>query len=321
MSADPTFPDFSRDPRAWVGAALPEDAWRMRVPAGCVEELEEAVRDIERNPLPLLLLDPDEYRLEQCRRLVGEARRRLDAGPGVVLLDRIPVERWTRPRVEGVFWLLGCLLARPVVQTFDGKILVEVTDTGVPKRIGVRGFRTNAPQPPHVDNSFNHRPPDYVSLLSLAPAKEGGVSHFISFLAVHERLRVERPDLLERLYEPFYQDRQGDFWPGEPQTVRYPVYRSAPDLRCRYTHFTIPAGYVTAGEPFTGRTRAAFEAMTALVQDPSLYCRFLMQPGEFQIVNNRYCGHGRTAYVDDPERPRVLLRLWHRNTGRRSYDG
>ena len=273
----------------------------------------------KRHPLPLLLLDATDFTLDACQALVATARERLDAGPGVVLLDRFPVEGWAREEQEVAFWLLGSMIARPVVQTFDGKIMVEVTDTGVKKRIGVRGFRTNVGQNPHVDNSFNHAPPDYVSLLSLVGAESGGVSRFISFYSVHNRLEAECPQLLRRLYEPFLQDRQGDFWPDEPQTISYPVFEDRGDLRCRYTEFTIPAGYKSAGQPFVGETRAAFEAITRGVQEPELYCEFLMRPGELQIVNNRYCGHGRTEYVDRPDARRLLLRLWHRDWGKRGY--
>ena len=293
----------------------------MAVPAQCLEELTSVVDQLERHPLPVLLLDPDEFELSACRELLSEARRRLDAGPGVVLLQRFPIESWSRSLVESVFWLLGRLLARPVVQTFDGKVMVEVTDTGLKKRIGVRGFRTNVAQNPHVDNSFNIAPPDYVSLLSLVSSREGGISRFISFYTVHNRLQAQFPRLLERLYEPYYQDRQGEFWPDEPQVISYPVFERDPDLRCRYTHFTIPAGYETAGVPFDGETREAFETMTGIIEDPSLYCEFTIQPGELQIVNNRYCGHGRTGYVDEPNRRRLLLRLWHRDWGGRGYSG
>ena len=240
------------------------------------------------------------------------------------MVDRVPIEALAeRPRIEGAFWLLGAMVGRPVVQTRDGEAMVEVTDTGVPKRIGVRGFRTNVAQPPHVDNSFNHTPPDHVSLLCLRAAREGGASRFVSFHSVHNVLLAEHPEALERLYRPFYQDRQGDFWPDEPQTVFFPVFDLRPgsdlDLRCRYTHFTIPAGYETAGVEMDQETRAAFETMTRVVEDPALCCEFTLRPGELQFVNNRWCGHGRASYTDDPdpERKRLMLRLWHRDGGAR----
>lgn len=312
-------------PRAWTRATLRDEDWRVPVPAACAAEIEGFAHTLERDPVPLHLLDPDDYPLDACRTIMGEVRRRLDEGPGVVVADRIPIEKLAggRPHVEAVFWLLGQMVGRPVVQTRGGEILVEVTDTGVKKRIGVRGYRTNVPQPPHVDNSFNHAPPDHVSLLCLRAAREGGASRFVSFYSVHNVLLAEHPDLLERLYRPFYQDRQGDFWPDEPQTTFFPVFELRPDLRCRYTHFTIPAGYRTAGVEMDRETRAAFEAMTRIVQDPGLCCEFTLRPGELQFVNNRWCGHGRAAYADDPdpERKRLMLRLWHRDGGARRYRG
>ena len=307
------------DPRAWTRDSLDESQWRISVSPECLEELSAVISHLSRHPLPLLLLAADDFPLAACRTLTDLARERLDAGPGVVVLDRFPIESWSREHTEAVFWLLGSMVGRPVVQTLDGKVMVEVTDTGVKKAIGVRGFRTNTAQNPHVDNSFNIAPPDYVSLLSLRGAIDGGVSRFVSFYTVHERLQTEHPGLLARLYEPFYQDRQGDYWSDEAQTVRYPIFERKPELRCRYTTFTIPAGYITAGIPFEGRTREAFETMTSIVEDSSLYCEFVIRPGELQLVNNQYCGHGRTAYTDDPQARRLLLRLWHRNWGGRGY--
>ena len=321
-------------PRAWTRRTIRDRDWRIALPPRCLDEIEQLARALARDPVPTYLLDPADYELDACRNLVGEVRQRLDEGPGIAVVDRIPIEELAPPhgrvgsglpagraQIEAVFWLLAGMVGRPVVQTLDGRLLLEVTDTGVKKRIGVRGFRTNVAQPPHVDNSFNRTPPDYVSLLCLRAAREGGASRFVSFCSVHNVLLAEHPALLERLYRPFYQDRQGDFWPDEPQTVFFPVFELRPDLRCRYTHFTIPAGYETAGAEMDAETRAAFDAMTRAVLDPDLCCEFTLRPGELQFVNNRWCGHGRTAYVDDPERRRLMLRLWHRDGGSRRYRG
>ncbi len=67
----------------------------------------------------------------------------------------------------------------------------------------------------------------------------------------------------------------------------------------------------------------AFEAMSAIVEDPGLCCSFVIEPGQLQVVNNRSFGHGRTEYEDPEDKTlrRRLLRLWHRDWGRRSYCG
>ena len=190
-------------PRAWTRRTIRECDWRIAVPSSCLDEIEQLARVLERDPVPTYLLDPADYQLDACRDLLGEVRRRLDEGPGVAVVDRIPIEELSgRPQIEAVFWLLAAMVGRPVVQTLDGQVLLEVTDTGVKKRIGVHGFRTNVAQPPHVDNSFNHAPPDHVSLLCLSTAHEGGASRFVSFYSVHNALLAEHPRLLEASIAP-----------------------------------------------------------------------------------------------------------------------
>lgn len=310
-------------PMAWRSDSVTDSDWLHPIPADCVAELAAVLELLEAEQMPMLALDPAEYGLTECARMMRNARAQLDDGFGVVVLDRLPVERYTIAQARKVFWLLGALLGRPVSQSIHGEMMVNVRDTGRPKQIGIRGFRTNYPQRPHTDNSFNHCPPDHVSLLSLRKALEGGVSRFVSFYTVHNEMRARFPDLLPRLYQPFYQDRQGDFREGESQTVNYPMFAYDGGLRSRYTHFTIPAGYQTAGVPFEGEAKAAFDAVTSIVEDPSLACSFTIQPGQLQIVNNRTIGHGRGEYKDssDPLERRHLLRLWHRDWGRRAYGG
>ncbi|MCZ6645123.1 MAG: TauD/TfdA family dioxygenase, partial [SAR324 cluster bacterium] len=63
--------------------------------------------------------------------------------------------------------------------------------------------------------------------------------------------------------------------------------------------------------------------MSEIADDPELYCAFTIQPGQLQFVNNHTFGHGRTAYRDPEDKAlgRHMLRLWHREWGRRSYSG
>ena len=310
-------------PRAWRASTISQSDWLIPIPGACLDELKAALEQLRADPLPMLLLDPREFELPACSALMSEVRRRLDKESGVIVLNRLPVESYGLEQTKIVFWLLGALLGRPVSQSLAGEIMVDVTDTGIKKTIGVRGFRTNAGQPPHIDNSFNASPPDYVSLLSLRKAIRGGISKFVSFYTVHNEMMRSHRSLLPRLYRGFYQDRQGDFRAGEPQTVFYPIFECGEELTVRYTHFTIPAGYQTAGVPFDGESRDAFEAMSRIVEDPGLCCSFVIEPGQLQVVNNRSFGHGRTEYEDPEDKTlrRRLLRLWHRDWGRRSYCG
>ena len=76
------------DPRAWTRDSLDESQWRISVSPECLEELSAVISHLSRHPLPLLLLAADDFPLAACRTLTDLARERLDAGPGVVVLDR-----------------------------------------------------------------------------------------------------------------------------------------------------------------------------------------------------------------------------------------
>ena len=119
-------------PRAWTRASLREEDWRLPLPDACAAEIEGLTRPLERDPVPLHLLDPDDYALDACRALVGEVRRRLADGPGwwswIGYRSRSSMVAGRASRQW--FWLLGGMVGRPVVQTRDGEIMVEVTDTG-----------------------------------------------------------------------------------------------------------------------------------------------------------------------------------------------
>lgn len=210
----PTIPDVRMieglidGPMAWRSETAQQSDWMVPVPQQCLDELERIRQKLSLERMPMLALHPEDYELEACSKLMSEARRRLNEGFGVIVLDRFPVEDYGQQEARQIFWLLGTMLGRCVSQSIHGEMMVSVRDTGIPKTVGVRGFRTNYPQRPHVDNSFNFSPPDLVSLLSLRKAVEGGISKFISFFTVHNEMRQRYPELLPRLYQPFYQDRQ-----------------------------------------------------------------------------------------------------------------
>jgi hypothetical protein len=44
----------------------------------------------------------------------------LDDGPGVVVLDRLPLERMSRAEAIDLYWLLASMLEPPVAQEWKG---------------------------------------------------------------------------------------------------------------------------------------------------------------------------------------------------------
>ena len=88
--------------------------------------------------MPLPALRADDFDLPECQDLMAAARRCLDDGPGFVLIDRLPLERWSRDDAKAVYWLLCSMVERPVAQKWDGTMIYDVRDTGKKPGNGVR---------------------------------------------------------------------------------------------------------------------------------------------------------------------------------------
>ena len=183
------------------------------------------VAALDRDPLPLLLLRPDDFALDASRAFMRDGQAQPSttgrASPSSTAC------RSSAGRASGaraVWWLLASLVARPVAQKWDGTSIYDVTDLGRPPGNGVRPDVTNAEQNFHTDNSYNLVPPHYVGLLCLRTAMEGGVSGIVSFATAHEEMRQRHPDLLPRLYQPFYFDRQREHAPDDVMTTHHPMF-------------------------------------------------------------------------------------------------
>src|SRR5215471_6634824 len=209
---------------AWTRATLAPDEGGARLSDACVAELLAAAAQLRVHPLPVLALDPVDFDLGHCRRAMADIREMLAHGPGFAIVDRLPLERIDRAEAVALFWLLSSLIARPVAQKWDGTMVYDVRDTGRPPGNGVRPDVTNAEQSFHTDNSYNLCPPEYVGLLCLHPAMEGGVSRIVSLVSAHNEIRRLRPEVLPRLYQPFYFDRQREHAPDDTMVAHHPIF-------------------------------------------------------------------------------------------------
>ena len=312
------------DDRAWTRDTLQPGDGIVPLDEDCLAELDNAIDTLRANPLPLLMLQPTDFTLPACTALIERIRPALQGGHGFAILDRLPLERCSQDEAKALYWLLGSLLARPVAQKWDGTMIYDVHDTGRMPGDGVRPDTTNVEQNFHTDNSYNLTPPHYVGLLCLQTAMQGGVSGIISFYTAHNEMLRRHPDLLSRLYRPYYFDRQREHAPGDVMVTHHPLFEfDGRDLLARLSWFQVVNGQKLAGQPLDDEGTAALDAFEAVLNDPALFKEFHFEPGQIQILNNRACGHKRSAFQDwsELERKRHLVRLWMRDAGARSYNG
>jgi alpha-ketoglutarate-dependent taurine dioxygenase len=278
-----------------------------------------------RSPLPFMLLSPSDFALDACRGVMARVGEILRDGVMFAVVDRLPVEEWTRDEALAAYWVLSSLLARPVPQKLNGQMLFDVRDTGAKLKpgSGIRPTVTNVDLTFHNDNSYNETPPEVVALLCQQTAKAGGVSRVMSVHTVHNALLEGHEAVLPRLYRPFWYDRHAEHEPDDATTYAAPVFEWGERLMARLAISEIKAGYALRGEPMDGETQAAIDAVLSVFDRPELRVELDFRPGQIQYVNNRGTGHARTEFEDwpDEERKRHLVRLWLRDKGRRGYRG
>ncbi|MBC8238843.1 MAG: TauD/TfdA family dioxygenase [Alphaproteobacteria bacterium] len=314
----------SDGPPAWTGSDLADGAGLIALDGACQDELLDLAGLLAANPLPVLSLHPDDFGLEHCRELMARVRQELDQGLGFAIIDRLPLEHLSEDGATALYWLLASMVSRPVAQSWDGKMVYEVRDTGKQPGNGVRPDITNAGQNLHTDNSYNLCPPDYVSLLCRQTAMRGGISQLVSFPAAHNRMRAECPELLARLYQDYTFDRQREHAPDDTKVVHHPLFAlDGGRLVGRLSKRMVIQGYELEDQVMDATAAAALAALETVMTAPGMGKDFHFQPGQIQFVNNKSCGHARTAFTDWPEpaRRRHLTRLWLRDRGRAFYNG
>ena len=311
-------------PKAWTRDSVTPADWELTLPPQALDEIAAVVEALRRDPLPTLLLKPEMFALDACRIVMEQARELLVNGVGLCVVDRLPLEHLEVEEARSVYWVLGQCVGRLVAQKWDGSMLYDVTDTGRSYGNGVRGSWTNVELCFHTDNAFAAAPPWFVSLLCLHPAQSGGVSRFCSLYTVHNRLLERYPQVLPRLYEPFYFDRQAEHAPGAPRVGRAPaLYWDGSRLTARLNTRLIRKGYSMLEEALDPAGAEALDALDTVMADEDLWLDFTIQRGQLQFINNLEFAHFRSEFEDstDPERRRHLIRLWYRGQGRPSYDG
>ena len=311
-------------PIAWDRDSLGGDEGVIPLDEASRRELDAIVDVLRDNPLPTQFLVADDFEMPACRAMMARAKDVLENGVGFVIVDRLPMDAYSVDEARAVYWLLAQLVSRPVAQSWDGKVIYDVRDFGKPPGNGVRPDVTNYEQNFHTDNSYNLCPPDYVSLLCLRPAMEGGISSIVSFYSVYGEMLASHRALVERLFRPYLFDRQKEHAPGDPMILCHPLFTYANErLVCRLSHRQVVNGYKLAAQALDADGLESLETLERTMMQPRFAREFFFEPGQIQIVDNIRLGHRRTAFTDHPEehRKRHLVRLWLRNRGRRFYNG
>ncbi|HSP96369.1 MAG TPA: TauD/TfdA family dioxygenase [Candidatus Dormibacteraeota bacterium] len=293
---------------AWRGSDLRErDDWIVHLGAADVAELAAAVAHVRGRGLAMGELRRADFPLPTLAPRIRGWIDELRGGRGFLLLRALPVADWGDDDSALAYWGLGQHLGRPGAQNPAGELLGHVVDTGEDAANPfVRRYRTAADIAYHCDLA------DVVGLLCLRQARRGGASRIVSSVSVYDELLRRRPDLVDRLYEPFLLDTRDEEGEGRLPWVPVPPCRYAGGrLRTFYhsDYFRSVERHPQAPR-FTAAERELMDLYEAIANDPALYLDMDLQPGDIQLISNHTILHARTAYEDDPGHRRHLLRLW-----------
>lgn len=295
--------------QAWTGAELRNDphCWRRALSDAEIDELLAASAPFAAGDDDLPLITAADFPLPTLAAELMALRDRLLNGLGFEVWSGLPVDDVPRRQSAAVFLGIGAHLGSLRSQNAMGHLLGHVTDIGRdPADPTARIYQTNARQTFHTDST------DVVGLLCLATAAEGGESLLAHAATIAAEVERRAPELAPRLYEPVATDRRGEIPPGADPWFEIPVLnRYDGRLTVIYQRQYIDsAARFPDAPPLDDETIAALDLFDEIANDPEVHLSMALAPGDMQFVHNHALLHDREGFVDDPDRPRHLLRLW-----------
>ena len=294
----------------WRGPELAETtSWIDRVTSRQARELTAAADGLMAARRPMSDDGAREFPIPSLAGDLAKARDALETGPGIHLVRGVPVENMPMDALRMMYWGIGAHLGTAVSQSRRGDFLGDVRDIGtVVNSPQWRGYTSNAELNFHTDSA------DVSGLLFVRTAKSGGLSRFVSSLAIHNEIARTLPDLLPVLHRPFAWSWQGQEPPGDAPYYDQPVYGVAGGhFASRYIRDHIEYAHTYYGAPeLTAVQLEALDLIDALAGSPAFHLEMMLEPGDLVLLNNHVTYHARTEYQDhaEPELKRHLLRLW-----------
>ena len=153
---------------------------------------------------------------------------------------------------------------------------------------------------------------DVVGLLCLRTARSGGASRITSSVSIYNAILARRPELAERLYEPFRLDSRDEQREGARAWFPVPPCRHAGGRLATFWHSDYFRSVVRHADvpPFSALEIELLDLYEEIASSEALRLDMHFEPGDVQLISNHTVVHARTAYEDAPGSERHLLRLW-----------
>jgi len=297
-------------PAAWCADAIERDrSWVFPLDDGARTRLAEnvvAVFDPER---PLLDYRRDDFDLDPAMDTIARAAREAHFGRGLALVKGLPRDALGAEQFKVMNWAIGLHLGVARPQGKMSQYMSEVRAAGMNYRSAAgRGYNSNAALDFHTDGC------DLVTLSCYNKAKSGGQSIVSSSVSAWNRLVSERPDLAEVARQDFFFGRNTEEAPDEGPYYRQPLYDEADGrLFGKWNRNRVRTAQALPGVPgLSDAQKQCGDLLDDILRRPDVMFTMWLEPGDLQLMNNHVMLHSRTTFEDhdDPERKRLLFRLW-----------
>jgi hypothetical protein len=290
-------------PSAWTGAELGgpdkvKQALTIKAPTQALAEMDALALRLRGREFPQITRqDADAPALNA---LMARVRQEVMDGRGLALVEGPDPARYDPADYQRLYWALGTHLGRGVIQSQFGDWVARVERN---PDLPWRGTTTDMELGAHTD--FH----EVMSLASVSlPEGGGGISGFVSSLAVHDEILRTRPELLEPLYEGWWNVSPLDRVRSRRKT---PVYCCVDGrVSCFNNRVFYARPEEVGGEAMPAALAEALAYMGEISRRPQVRADFLMQPGEIAFWHNFQVMHSRTRFEDGQGRRRLLYRLW-----------
>ncbi len=238
-------------------------------------------------------------------------------GCGFCIINGTNLSIFDRDELININILVAEIFGELLIQNKKDEKLVEVKDLGKTLSSGGRYHHTKEGGSFHTDGChIFEKPPDYVGLFCLHPAKEGGASKFISAYTIHNKLQEDK-DSLKILYEKFYMDKRNENKTNESLTQFASIFSYNNErLNCRCCQRElIDSGHEKMNVPLTQSQKNALDNLDKLLANENFAVTYLLKTNDLMFSNNNRLIHDRTNFVDfnDENLKRCLLRTWIRD--------
>lgn len=296
----------------WTGQEIlsKSDQWILHWTPSQIEELTAAAKSFDALGLPLEEISQANFPLVKLKPFLNDVLSHLLNGVGFVLLRGIPVQDLGMKLAATIYMGIGVHLGNLRSNNAKGHLLGHVRDQGVQmNKDSGRFYQTNKKLDFHTDSA------DFVGLLCLQKAKQGGESFIASSMALYNEISKRRPDLVPSLFLPYPTDRRGEVPDGQFPWYDMPIFTWYQDqLSCTYVRQYIESAQdnFPQAKRLTADQIAAMDLIDEILAEPGFVLPMAFEPGDIQILHNHQTLHSRNDFENwpEPERQRHLLRLW-----------